>query len=145
MAFPHTLLVRGAWLASAVVAVVMISNKLREDDHHVVRETRPAVSVGEVRVSEAPVPAARTEMKDVILSLAKVGDSESRSQGFTLTRPMDIRVLALGEGSSGEMNDYGAILEATTRKLARMARTTTALSASKRSSGKPVASINWRR
>ena len=118
MAYPHTLVVRGAWLASAIVAVVMISNKLQKDDHHAASETHQVVSVGEVRVKEEPVAAARAEMKDVILSLAMVGDGESRAQGFTLTRPMDVRILALGEGTGGEMNDYGAILEATTRKLA---------------------------
>ncbi len=119
MAYPHGLVVRGAWLVSAIVAVVVISNKLREDDHDAASEIRQVVSVGEGRVAEAPpVPAARTEMKDIILSLAMVGDGESRIQGFTLTRPMEVRVLALGEGTSGEMHDYGAILEATTRRFA---------------------------
>ena len=116
MAYPHALVVRGAWVVSAIVAVVMISNKLMEDDHDAVVQMRPVVAAGEVRAAE-PV-AARTETKDVIVSIAKVGDDESRTQGFTLTRPMDVRILALGEGTGGEMHDYGAILEATTRRLA---------------------------
>ena len=39
------------------------------------------------------VPANAT-----IVALTRVGDSESRSRGFTLNRAMDVRVYALGEG-----------------------------------------------
>ncbi len=118
MAYPHALVVRGAWVVSAIVAVVMISNKFGEDDQDSARQTRPVVAAGEVRAAAEPVATARITTKDVIMSITMVGDDESRTQGFTLTRPMDVRVLALGEGSGGEMHDYGVILEATTRRPA---------------------------
>ncbi len=116
MAYPHGLVVRGAWVVSAIVAVVIIANKLQEDDRDAA-EPRRVVAVGETRAAREPVAPARVEPKDVIVSIAKVGDGERRTQGFTLRRPMDVRVLALGEAAGGEMYDYGAILEATTRRL----------------------------
>ena len=118
MAYPHGLVVRGAWLVSAIVAMVVISNKLRESDQDAIRQTRPVVAAREVRAAAEPVVTARTAPKDVIVSITMVGDDESRTQGFTLTRPMEVRVLALGEGTGGEMHDYGTILEATTRRPA---------------------------
>ncbi len=51
-----------------------------------------------------------------IVALTRMRDSETRTQGFTLTKPMDVRVYALGEGSEGGMNDYGWILDAGTRR-----------------------------
>ena len=50
-----------------------------------------------------------------ILALTPVGNSMSRTQGFTLTRPMDVRVYALGEGRDGRMFDYGWITSAGSR------------------------------
>lgn len=44
-----------------------------------------------------------------IVALTKVGNSASKKQGFTLTRPMDVRIYALGEGRGGRMFDYGWI------------------------------------
>jgi hypothetical protein len=56
------------------------------------------------------------DTENVILSLTMLGDDESVVEGFTLTRPMEVRVLALGEALNGQLYDYGAILDATTRK-----------------------------
>ena len=56
------------------------------------------------------VPAAST-----IVALTKVGDRESRSRGFTLKRPMDVRIYALGEGRD-RLVDYGWITSAATRQ-----------------------------
>jgi len=56
------------------------------------------------------------EMENVIVDLTKVGDDEFVHQGFTLSKPMKIRVYALGEGRDGEMYDYGWIVDATTRE-----------------------------
>jgi hypothetical protein len=39
-----------------------------------------------------PTPAGKA-----IVDLTRVGDSESRQAGFTLTKPMDVRIYALGE------------------------------------------------
>jgi hypothetical protein len=44
-----------------------------------------------------------------ILALTGIGNSMSRKQGFTLKRPMDVRVYAIGEGRDGRMFDYGWI------------------------------------
>lgn len=46
------------------------------------------------------------------MALTRVGDRESRARGFTLNRPMDVRIYALGEGVGREMADYGWIEDA---------------------------------
>jgi hypothetical protein len=60
-----------------------------------------------------PVPDGQA-----LVSLIGVGDDELRSAGFTLRRPMDVRVYALGEGSTphGDMDDYAWIVDAATRR-----------------------------
>ncbi|HTR80339.1 MAG TPA: hypothetical protein VMM58_01835 [Bacteroidota bacterium] len=76
------------------------------------------------------VRAARPEMKEnvmlytyenaptknIIAELTRVRDKEFRSKGFTLNRGMDVRVLAIGEGTDGEMVDYGWIMDANSNK-----------------------------
>ena len=59
-----------------------------------------------------PVP------EQTIVSLTGIGADALRSAGFTLRRPMDVRVYALGEGSNpdGDMDDYAWIVNATTRR-----------------------------
>jgi len=44
-----------------------------------------------------------------IVRLTRLGDDESVKQGFRINRPIQVRIYALGEGSQGEMNDYGWI------------------------------------
>ena len=71
-------------------------------------------------------PAARAAVKIVpyehvpanatIVALTRVGDRESRSRAFTLNRPMDVRIYALGEGRSGRMSDYAWITSNTTHQ-----------------------------
>lgn len=58
-----------------------------------------------------PVPAAQT-----LVSLVGVGDDESRSAGFTLRRPMDVRVYAIGEAVNDQMVDYAWIVDATNHR-----------------------------
>lgn len=63
-----------------------------------------------------PVPAGQT-----IVSMTGIGDDELRSEGFTLRRPMDVRIYAIGEGanpddSRGAMDDYAWIVDAGTRR-----------------------------
>ncbi len=58
-----------------------------------------------------PVPAGQT-----LVSLVGMGDDESRSAGFTLRRPMNVRVYAIGEGVNDEMVDYAWIVDATTHR-----------------------------
>jgi hypothetical protein len=60
-----------------------------------------------------PVPAGQT-----IVSMIGIGDKDVRSEGFALSRPMDVRIYAIGEGSSpdGDMDDYAWIVDATSRR-----------------------------
>jgi hypothetical protein len=51
-----------------------------------------------------------------LVALTKVGDAAFKSRGFTLTRPTDVRVYALGEGSRNRMVDYAWITDAATRQ-----------------------------
>lgn len=50
------------------------------------------------------------------LEFEKVRDEDYRSQGFTLKKTSDVYVFALGEGSDGDMYDYGWIVRAKDRK-----------------------------
>ncbi len=54
---------------------------------------------------------------EVVFSLVKVGNDESRTQGFTLKEDAKVRVYALGEQSNSRrvMADYAMILDAKTR------------------------------
>jgi hypothetical protein len=54
--------------------------------------------------------------KNRIVDLTKAEDHEFLSRGFTLKRPMDLRIYAVGEGSDGRMYDYGWIVDARTRR-----------------------------
>jgi hypothetical protein len=49
------------------------------------------------------------------VALTGIGDSASRTRGFTLARAMDVRIYALGEGRNGRMFDYGWITPAGSR------------------------------
>jgi hypothetical protein len=48
----------------------------------------------------------------IVVRLDKLGDYENVSEGFTLLRPMRLRIVAIGEGRDGEMFDYGWIQNA---------------------------------
>jgi hypothetical protein len=77
------------------------------------RATDPAEQSAVRSIPWEPVPAGQT-----IVSLTEVGDNELRREGFTLKRPMDVRVYALGEGADPgqELNDYAWIVDATSRR-----------------------------
>jgi hypothetical protein len=51
-----------------------------------------------------------------LISLTKAREEEILSEGFTLTRPMRVRIMAVGEGSGGRMYDYGWILDMDSRR-----------------------------
>jgi hypothetical protein len=57
------------------------------------------------------------EDENVIVSISKVGDGETRSEGFTLKKDATVRVYAIGEryNSQRKMADYGWIVNAKTR------------------------------
>ncbi len=56
------------------------------------------------------------ELGNAIIDFTKLRDEAYHSQGFTLKKPMKVRVVAIGEGSKGDMFDYGWILNAKSRK-----------------------------
>jgi len=56
------------------------------------------------------------EEKNLIVDLTRLGDDEFRSKGFTLQKPVDVRVFAIGEGRDDRMYDYGWILDVNTHK-----------------------------
>jgi hypothetical protein len=53
---------------------------------------------------------------EVIAAVVKVRDDRFEHAGFTLAKPLDVRVYALGEGSDGDLYDYGWIADARTRR-----------------------------
>jgi hypothetical protein len=55
--------------------------------------------------------------EDVIAQIIKVGDDEHVRKRFTVSKPTNVRVYALGEGQDREMVDYGWIENAKTGKL----------------------------
>ena len=63
------------------------------------------------QIAWEPVPAGQT-----IVQMVGVGDDELRSEGFTLRRPMGVRIYAIGEGGENEMYDYAWIVDAGTRR-----------------------------
>lgn len=65
---------------------------------------RPALRTFEYE----PVPRAQA-----IVALTGVRDDEYRSQGFTVKRPLGVRIFALGEGSDGDLFDRAWITNAT--------------------------------
>ncbi|MCI0696520.1 hypothetical protein L0337_31530 [candidate division KSB1 bacterium] len=56
------------------------------------------------------------EEQNTVLSLTPMRDDDFRSQGFTLKRPMKLRIYAIGEGTGKDMADYGWIVDAKTQK-----------------------------
>ncbi|MEM7350819.1 MAG: hypothetical protein AAF657_08435, partial [Acidobacteriota bacterium] len=50
-----------------------------------------------------------------IVELTRMRDDDHRSYGFTLSRAVDLRVYAVGEGRGPGMDDYGWIVDARTR------------------------------
>lgn len=54
--------------------------------------------------------------RDVIVEIIRLRDGRTRSEGFTLLRPMKLRVYAIGEGRESEMYDYSWIMDADTRE-----------------------------
>lgn len=52
--------------------------------------------------------------KGAIVALRNMRDDAYESKGFSLKRPMEVRIYALGEGSGGDMYDYGWLENART-------------------------------
>jgi hypothetical protein len=63
---------------------------------------------------------SRYEEKEgtIVVQMDRLGDYEQVSEGFTVLRPMKLRIYAIGEGSGERMADYGWIEDAKTgRKI----------------------------
>lgn len=69
----------------------------------------------DARASVKTFPYEHVPQNATIVAITHVGNDASRKQGFTLTRPMDVRIYALGEGRNGRMFDYGWITSAGSR------------------------------
>lgn len=54
--------------------------------------------------------------KDAFVSMSSLGDDEYERQGFTLEKPMRVKVYAIGEARKDGTFDYGWIINAKTRK-----------------------------
>jgi hypothetical protein len=56
------------------------------------------------------------QAKNAIVTFTSLRDDEFESGGFTLKKPMKLRVYAIGEGTGDDMADYSWIIDADTRK-----------------------------
>jgi hypothetical protein len=70
----------------------------------------------DARAAVKTFPYEHVPQNATIVALVGVGNGAMKKQGFTLTRPMDVRIYALGEGRSGRMFDYGWITSGESRK-----------------------------
>lgn len=61
------------------------------------------------------IPFQKMDVIEPIVEISKVQENQFRSQGFSVEKDMDIRVLCVGEGIH-EMVDYGWIVNADTRE-----------------------------
>jgi len=75
-----------------------------------------SVKDGDARASVKTFAYEHVPQNATIVALTHIGNNASRKQGFTLTRPMDVRIYALGEGRGGRMFDYGWITGAGSRE-----------------------------
>ena len=73
---------------------------------------RPAAAADAALVEPFAVTGAPP--RNLIAALTEVRDSEDRSVGFTLRRPLAVRVIAVGEGTRSGMSDLGWIIDART-------------------------------
>lgn len=75
------------------------------------RVADPAARAAVKAYEYQPVPEGQT-----IVSMTKIGNDETRSEGFMLKRSMDVHIYALGEGTGHDMNDYAWIVNADQHK-----------------------------
>ena len=105
------------------VAYFVCDDSHSPDDWNNVPATDPEFWGLTLRVAD---PAARAAVKpfdyepvpqgQTIVSLIGIHDDEMRSAGFTLKRPLDLHIYALGEGFKDRMADYGWIVDAEQHK-----------------------------
>ena len=105
MAIRHAFVI-GAPIALVALAIGVVSQKRTHKDVHISILHEPAPI-------NVPAPPAED---GVFVSLTRVSDDEIASQGFTLSKPMAVRVYAVGEGTGNQMHDFGWIIDAATRQ-----------------------------
>ena len=75
-----------------------------------------------IRVAEPARAAVKTftyehvPESSTLVALTKIGDEAFKTRSFTLSRPTDVRIYAIGEGTDRRMVDYGWIANASTRQ-----------------------------
>ena len=80
-----------------------------------VRIADPSARAGAKTFSYEHVP-----QRAAFVTMTRVGDRALSKQGFTLNRPMDVRIYAIGEGREGRMFDYAWITAADRRRVWEM-------------------------
>ena len=65
-------------------------------------------------------PYQPVAVADAFVQLTRLGDDELRWQHFSVSRPLDVNVFALGEGTRGDLHDLGWIVDAAGRSVWRM-------------------------
>jgi hypothetical protein len=91
--------------ASEVVAAI---ESPAEPVERVEREERESRRAAETRTGDSDSEDRRSG--DVLVNLTRLEDEEAKFGHFSLRRTTDVRVYAVGEGMSGEMHDYGWIV-----------------------------------
>ena len=76
-----------------------------------------SMTIEDEKERAAFAPALYSEDHNTIVSIVKVGNDASRSEGFSLKEETRLRILAFGERSNNRrtMSDYGTIIDARTR------------------------------
>ncbi len=68
-------------------------------------------------LSEVAVEKYRRALKErAVVELTPVGDKSYLNRGFSIDKPLNVEVYALGEGYKGEMFDYGWLMNADSRR-----------------------------
>jgi hypothetical protein len=98
-------------LVVTAIVVVTYGKRPKETVVRFIERPRPVDAV-RVKIQRPPPPP----LAGSFVSLVGIRDDEMASQGFHLTTPHDVRILALGEGIDGEMYDYGWIVNAATNQ-----------------------------
>ena len=66
--------------------------------------------------NERYVDLAPEDMDAAIVAIHRAGNNEMLASGFTLSQPMDVRIISMGEGVRREMYDYGWIVDASNHR-----------------------------
>jgi hypothetical protein len=64
------------------------------------------------RSSVSTFPYELSPSGTAVVALTRLVDNDSKQAGFSLSRPADVRIYAIGEGSGDQLADYGWIVDA---------------------------------